>query len=57
MPVPAGDHRIEFRFEPHSYEVGVAMTTWFSVAIYALLIGGLVSEWRKRRQTPGSGKA
>jgi len=48
MAIPAGDHTIEFRFEPHSYKVGMMMTTWFNLLIYALLIIGLVVEWRKR---------
>jgi hypothetical protein len=49
MAVPAGDHAIEFRFEPHSYKVGMLLTTWFNLAIYGLLIAGLVMEWRKRK--------
>ena len=49
MAVPAGNHTIEFRFEPHSYKVGMAVTTWFNLAIYGLLIAGLVMEWRKRK--------
>jgi hypothetical protein len=53
MPVPAGQHTIEFRFEPHSYRVGAMMTGWFSLAIYLLLIAGLVMEYRKRN--PGKG--
>jgi hypothetical protein len=48
MAIPAGDHRIEFRFEPHSYKMGVALTSWFSLAIYVLLITAGVIEWRKR---------
>jgi Bacterial membrane protein YfhO len=49
MAVPAGDHAIEFRFEPHSYQLGLMLTSWFSLAIYVLLIAGLVMEWRKRK--------
>ena len=49
MAIPAGNHAIEFRFEPHSYKVGMLLTTWFNLAIYGLLIGGLVMEWRKRK--------
>ena len=49
MPVPAGDHTIEFRFEPHSYKLGYMLNTWFSVAIYALLFTALYMEWRKRQ--------
>ncbi|HXB96214.1 MAG TPA: YfhO family protein [Puia sp.] len=48
MAVPAGQHAIEFRFEPHSYKLGLMLTSWFSLVIYALLIAGLVVEWRKR---------
>ena len=48
MAVPAGDHTIDFRFEPHSYKVGMMMTTWFNLMIYAFLIAGVVMEWRKR---------
>jgi hypothetical protein len=49
MAIPAGNHAIEFRFEPHSYKVGMMLTTWFNLAIYGLLIAGLVMEWRKRK--------
>ena len=49
MPVPGGDHTIEFRFEPHSYTLGKALTTWFSLIIYALLIAACYSEWKKRK--------
>jgi hypothetical protein len=48
MPVPAGQHTIEFRFEPRSYHIGSMMTGWFSLAIYLLLIAGVVMEYRKR---------
>lgn len=48
MAIPAGNHTIEFRFEPHSYKVGMMLTSWFSIAIYALLIASVVVEWRKR---------
>jgi uncharacterized membrane protein YfhO len=49
MAVPAGDHAIEFRFEPHSYQLGTMLTSWFSLLIYILLIAGVVSEWNKRK--------
>jgi uncharacterized membrane protein YfhO len=52
MAVPAGNHTIEFRFEPHSYKVGMMLTTWFNLAIYVLLIAGLAREWRRRN--PGT---
>ena len=46
MAVPAGQHSIEFRFEPRSFKMGMMLTTWFSLIIYGLLIAGLVKEWR-----------
>ena len=49
MEVPAGDHTIEFRFEPHSYQLGTMLTSWFSLLIYILLIAGVVSDWNKRK--------
>jgi hypothetical protein len=52
MPVPAGDHTIEFRFEPHSYKLGMMLNAWFSLMIYALLIAGLYREYRKRNTEP-----
>jgi hypothetical protein len=57
MPVPAGEHTIEFRFEPHSYKVGTALTSWFSVLIYGLLIAAGVVEWRKRKVQAPPAKA
>jgi hypothetical protein len=54
MPVPAGEHAIEFRFEPHSYKLGFALTIWFTILIYAMLIAAGVMEWRKRNGQPQS---
>jgi hypothetical protein len=49
MAVPAGNHAIEFRFEPHSYKLGMMLAAWFSLAIYGLLIACVVMEVRKRK--------
>ncbi|HVS96701.1 MAG TPA: YfhO family protein [Puia sp.] len=61
MAVPAGQHTIEFRFEPHSYRLGMMLNSWFSLMIYGLLIAGLVREWRRRgapgSKTPGENRA
>jgi hypothetical protein len=62
MPVPAGQHSIEFRFEPHSYHVGMVLNNIFSVLILALLGWALVTEWRRREasqkpKSPGATKA
>jgi hypothetical protein len=48
MSVPAGDHTIEFRFEPHSYELGDTIGLWASILAYLLLIAALIVEWKKR---------
>lgn len=57
MPVPAGDHTIEFRFEPHSYKLGMLLNMWFSLAIYALLFAALYVEWRKGKAPAPAAKA
>jgi hypothetical protein len=38
MAIPAGDHTIEFRFEPQSYIMGNRLSIWASIIIYLLLI-------------------
>ncbi|HEY4936016.1 MAG TPA: YfhO family protein, partial [Puia sp.] len=38
MSVPAGDHTIEFRFEPKSYLLGNRISGWAAVFTYLLLI-------------------
>jgi hypothetical protein len=50
MAVPAGDHTIEFRFQPHSYAVGRMLSSWFSLLIYILLLTGVgiaIDKWIK----------
>jgi len=47
MPVPAGDHTIEWRFEPHSYELGNKVTVWCGILGYLLLITAVVVTWRQ----------
>ncbi len=49
MPVPAGSHKIEFRFEPRSVILGDKLTMWSSILLYIFLIGGLVLEYRRTR--------
>jgi hypothetical protein len=38
MSVPAGNHTIEFRFEPQSYIMGNRLSVWASIIKYLLLI-------------------
>jgi hypothetical protein len=49
MRVPAGDHTIEFRFEPQSYKTGNAISHTATGIFFLLLIGGLLIEFRKRK--------
>ena len=48
MPVPAGEHTIEFRFEPHSYALGNTLAVWSSLLVFLLLAGAVIATWRKR---------
>ncbi|MDO6431583.1 YfhO family protein [Flavitalea sp. BT771] len=48
MSVPAGAHTIEWRFEPHSYELGNTITIWSSLLGYLLLIIAGVVSYRKK---------
>jgi hypothetical protein len=52
MPVPAGDHKISFRFEPASYKQSYQMSLWSGVILYVFLIVAIVlgiREWRSRK--------
>ncbi len=50
MSIPAGEHSIEFRFEPRSYTTGIRIAVWSSVLIYLLLIAVIVAEWKNRNR-------
>jgi hypothetical protein len=49
MAVPAGKHSIEFRFEPHSYELGNTLSAASSLLAYALLAIAIFVETRKKK--------
>jgi len=55
MSVPAGEHVIEFRFEPQSYARGETITVWTSIVVYLLLIAAAAGLWK--RAAPGGKKA
>ncbi|MBN9380394.1 MAG: YfhO family protein [Chitinophagaceae bacterium] len=58
MSIPAGEHNIEFRFEPKSFYTGDKITTWCGILGYLLLLAAVVAEWRKRsKSTPAGAKA
>lgn len=49
MPVPAGEHTIEFRFDPASQKIGSTVTLICSVLMIALLGFGLWTFYKKRQ--------
>jgi hypothetical protein len=51
MNVPAGDHTIEFRFEPPSYKKGRMLTSIGQVLVLLLLAAGIFVEVRKKSRT------
>ncbi len=47
IPVPAGNHQIEFRFEPASYKTGNLVSLITTILLYLVIAGGLtVSGYR-----------
>jgi uncharacterized membrane protein YfhO len=51
LAIPAGNHAIEFRFEPQGYKTGSKITSVFSILLVVLLLGGIFMEWRNQRKT------
>ena len=47
MVVPAGDHKIEFRFEPAVYRIGERISLISSVLLIILVLGVVIMEVRK----------
>jgi hypothetical protein len=50
LPIPAGAHNIEFRFEPPAYLKGRSITSTFSILLVVLLLAGIFMEWRARHR-------
>jgi uncharacterized membrane protein YfhO len=44
VPLPAGQHTVEFRFEPRSIELGLLV----SLASLVLVMGLVIAGWRAR---------
>jgi hypothetical protein len=51
MPVPAGDHKIEFKFEPDSYKIGGNISFICSILLPIFFFGGILMDWRQRKKT------
>lgn len=47
MPVPAGKHKIEFKFEPQTYKTGNSIAMVGSVLVLITVAGGLYMEIKK----------
>jgi hypothetical protein len=50
MPVPAGNHTIEFKFKPESYYKGRTITIWSMVLIYLVVAASIVMYFRNRKK-------
>jgi hypothetical protein len=48
LPVPAGNHKIEFKFEPQIVDRGSKLSLASSVLLGLMLIGGLFYEFKKK---------
>lgn len=47
VKIPAGEHKIEMKFEPRSYYLGNAITRWSSILMMLILVGAIAFEIRK----------
>jgi hypothetical protein len=50
MVVPAGKHKIEFKFQPKSVIIGAKIDLFASIAMVLLVIGALVMEFRSEKK-------
>ena len=49
MEIPAGEHTIEFKFEPASYAIGSKAAVGSSIIIWLLLLGAIVTGFKKTK--------
>jgi hypothetical protein len=54
IPIPAGQHRIEFIFEPESFKTGTTLMYWSSIVISLVVIGGLFMAYKTQKAPPAS---
>lgn len=47
MVIPAGKHKIEFKFNPQSIAIGAKIDLFASIGMVLLVIGALFLEWKK----------
>jgi uncharacterized membrane protein YfhO len=53
ISIPAGKHKIEFRFEPTLYKTGNLIMLIATILLYILVIGGLWMGWKTYKKTEG----
>jgi hypothetical protein len=51
MPVPAGDHTIEFRFEPRVYKTANTISVWSSIFTFIFLIVAAFLGWKNKNKS------
>lgn len=49
VALPAGQHTIEFRFDPNGFNTGKSITTIASIALLLLLAGGIFMQWKSNK--------
>ena len=49
MEIPAGNHTIEFKFEPASYAIGSKAAVGSSIIIWLLLLGAIITGFKKTK--------
>jgi uncharacterized membrane protein YfhO len=50
VKIPAGNHKIEFRFTPESVEKGNKISLVCSIVLWILILGGLVAAFRGNKE-------
>jgi uncharacterized membrane protein YfhO len=51
LQVPAGSHKIVFKYEPQDFYTGKKLTTIFTIALLLLVAAAIFFEWRNWKQT------
>ena len=49
MRIPAGEHKIEFKFEPKVYTTGEKISFASSILLYLVLAGAMFAEFRTKK--------
>lgn len=49
LSIPAGQHKIEFKFDPPVYKTGSRVTAVCQVLLLILLIGSFIMDWRRKK--------